>query len=129
MKKNLMIIIIVAISIITILFLGAWFLFNGKDTYYYTQIDQTQMTENEKAGQGGVIDFTGGMRYLYTLTCYDDKGGEKEFTFGANRELRNEAYLKLTVRPVQGVVAWEEVQYNDMPDLVKEKYTFPENNS
>ncbi len=129
MKKNLTIIIIVAVSIISVLSLGAWFLFNGKDTYYYTQIDQTKMTENEKAGQGGVIDFTGGMRYLYTLTCYDEKGREKEFTFGANKELRNEAYLKLTVRPVQGVVAWEEVQYNDMPDLVKEKYASPENNS
>ena len=126
MRKHIAVIIIVAISIITILSLGAWFLLNGKDTYYYTQIDQAKMTENEEAGRGGVIDFTGGMRYLYTLTCYDGNGKERELNFGANKELRDQAFLKLTVRPVQGVVAWEEVQYNDMPDYVKEKYTSPQ---
>ncbi|MBD5080829.1 MAG: YxeA family protein [Ruminococcaceae bacterium] len=126
MKKHTAVIIVVALSIVTILSMGVWFLLNGKDTYYYTQIDTAKMTENEEAGRGGVIDFTGGMRYLYTLTCYDGNGKEKELNFGANKELRDQAFLKLTVRPVQGVVAWEEVQYNDMPDHVKEKYTSPQ---
>lgn len=127
MKKNLTIIIVVFVSIITVLSIGVLFLFNGSDTYYYTQIDESKMAENEKAGKGGVIDFTGGMRYLYTLTCYDENGKEKTFTFGANKQLRNEAFLKLTIRPVQGVVSWEEVQYKDMPDYVQEKYIIPEN--
>lgn len=127
MKKNIIIIIAVAVSIVTVLSVGAFFLFNGNNTHYYTQIDESKMTENEKAGQGGVIDFTGGMKYLYTLTCYDENGKEKSFTFGANKELRNGAFLKLTTRPIQGVVAWEEVKYEDMPDSVKEKYKFSEN--
>ncbi len=127
MKKNLIIIIAVVISIIAILSVGAFFLFNVSDTYYYTQIDESNMTENEKAGQGGVIDFTGGMKYLYTLTCYDKNGKEKTFTFGANKNLKNEAFLKLTTRPIQGVVAWEEIQYKDLPDSVREKYKSPEN--
>lgn len=122
MKKNLVIIIAAAISVIAIISVGVMFFFKGNDTYYYTQIDESKMTENEKAGQGGVIDFTGGMRYLYTLTCYDENGNEKSFTFGANKVLKNKAFLMLSTRPIQGVVSWEEVQYKDMPDSVQEKY-------
>lgn len=122
MKKNLIIVLITAVSIIAVLSVGVWFLFDKSGTYYYTRIDESQMTENEKAGKGGVVDFTGGMRYLYTLNCYDEGGKEKTLTFGANKELRNGAFLKLTVRPIRGVVAWAEVQFDEMPDLVCEKY-------
>lgn len=127
MKKNLVIIIATVISVIAIISVGVMFFFNGNNTYYYTQIDESKMTENEKAGQGGVIDFTGGMRYLYTLTCYDENGNEKTFTFGANKVLKNKAFLKLSTRPIQGVIAWEEVQYKDIPNPVQEKYISPNN--
>ncbi len=127
MKKNLVIIIAAVVSVIAIISVGVMFFFKGNDTYYYTQIDESKMTENEKAGQGGVIDFTGGMRYLYTLTCYDENGEEKTFTFGANKVLKNKAFLKLSTRPIQGVVAWEEVQYKDMPDSVQGKYNSSDN--
>lgn len=39
---------------------------------YYTQVDNTQVREQES--DGGIIDFTGGMPLLYTLPSYDENG-------------------------------------------------------
>lgn len=72
-----------------------------------------------------MIDLDGGMSYSYTLPAYNEKGVEKEITFGASRELREEAFLKLTVSPVRGVVEWSEVQYGELPEAVQECYDNP----
>lgn len=122
MKKITVLVLIAVLSVTAVLSAGIWFLFYKSDTYYYTQIDSSKMAENENAGKGGVIDFTGGMRYLYTLDCYDKEGKEKSLTFGASKELKNEAFLKLAVSPIRGVIAWEEVELNELPDAVREKY-------
>ncbi len=120
MKKT--IIIVTAIALAAIFSLGVFLLFQSGESYYYTQIKNSEYEINKNAGQGGVIDFTGGMKYLYTLKCYNESGGEKTFTFGTTRELKEDAFLKLTTKAVQGVVYWEEVQYKDMPNVVREKY-------
>ena len=62
------------------------------------------------------------MKYQYTLTAYDEKGKKKEVTFKTNRELREDAYLKLEVMLTRGVTNWEEVQFDEMPKEVQEKY-------
>lgn len=50
-----------------------------------------------------------------------ENGKKKEIKFKTSRELREEAYLKLEVMAT-GVHAWEEVQYDELPDKVKTNY-------
>ncbi len=80
---------------------------------YYTQIDNTKIEK---------VSSSDNMKYKYTLKCYKENGKEKEFTFKTSRELREDAYLKLEVKPVSGVHNWEEVQYNELPEKVKANY-------
>ena len=62
------------------------------------------------------------MRYEYTLTAYNERGKEKELTFKTSRELREDAYLKLDTMFLRGVINWEEVQFEELPDEVKASY-------
>ncbi len=96
------------------------FVFTGRGAVYYTRIDNSCVKENQS--RGGVIDFTGGMEYIYTLSCYNDKGKEDEVSFGTDRQLRQDAFLRLEVVPIRGVIDWEEVQYEDLPQAVRDKY-------
>ncbi len=97
--------------------LSAWF-FSEKDSeYYYVQIDNSKIEEIHS--RGGVIDLNGGMDYSYTLPAYDENGQGTYITFGASRELREGAYLRLTVKPIRGVVEWSEVEYEEMPTAVQ----------
>ncbi|MBD5477469.1 MAG: YxeA family protein [Lachnospiraceae bacterium] len=81
--------------------------------YYYVQIDNSKIEQGNS--RDGVIDFRGGMDYSYTLSAYDEKGRRTDITFGTSRELREGAFLQLTVKPLRGVVEWEEVQYDELP--------------
>lgn len=90
-------------------------------TYYYTQIDNSKIQQLES--RGGVIDFNGGMSYQYALSSYDENGSGKEITFGTSRELKEGAFVRLTVIPIRGVLEWEEVQYDDLPIAVQSIYT------
>ena len=62
------------------------------------------------------------MRYEYTLDAYNEKGNSKKVIFKTSRELKDDAYLKLDVMLTRGVKSWEEVQYDELPDKVQEKY-------
>lgn len=84
---------------------------------YYTQIDNGKVKEQEP--NGGVIDFTGGMPYLYTLDAYDDAGNAQTLSFGTERQLREDAYLRLSVLPLRGVMDWREVQFEELPSAVQ----------
>lgn len=75
--------------------------------------------------KGGVISFKGNLPYSYTLLSYDEKGNEKEITFGTSRELKEGAFIRLTVMPVRGVLDWSEVQYDELPAAVQAHYTAP----
>ncbi len=108
-----------AAAVVIIVGLGIWF-FAGGESIYYTQIDNSRLTEGKP--RDGVIDRQGGMPYSYTLTAYNEKGSGKEITFGASRKLREGAYLKLTVSPVRGVVEWSEVEFGELPAGVRERY-------
>ena len=107
--------IAVAIGIIIfILFLyGIYYLLVIQNSEYYTQIDNSKVES---------LSTTDNMKYQYTLTAYDEKGKRKEVTFKTNRELREDAYLKLEVMLTRGVTNWEEVQFDEMPKEVQEKY-------
>ena len=99
------------VLVILIFFIVFWLLFYQESTYY-TRIDNTKVEQlNSKD-----------MRFEYTLNAYNQKGDSKEVTFKTSRELKDDAYLKLDIMITRGVKSWEEVQYDDLPDKVKEHY-------
>lgn len=93
--------------------------------YYYTQIDNSNVQQLQS--KGGVVDFTGGMSYQYKLGAYNEKGKEKDIKFGTEKKLKEGAFICLTVKSVQGVVDWKEVQYDELPSEVQSNYTAPQN--
>ena len=96
-----------------------------RDASYYTQGDNTRISRH--GGQGAVdLAGNGGMEFSYTLPSYDENGGQKDITFGASRELREGAFLCLTVRPGRGVMTWAEVRYDELPPAVRAHYNGPE---
>lgn len=80
----------------------------GTATSQYVQIDNAQAVRD-------------GSEYQYALVAYDEAGGEHETAFKASRQLREDAYLRLEVMPIRGVVAWEEVPLNDIPKPARDK--------
>lgn len=114
MKNKILIGIGTAVVIAGCLFSLFMYVFSENGSgYYYVQIDNSKIEQENS--RDGVIDFRGGMDYSYTLSAYDEKGRRKDITFGASRELREGAFLQLTVKPLRGVVEWEEVQYDELP--------------
>lgn len=98
--------------------IGWWVLSGVPEGTYYTQVDNAKAQELES--KGGIIDPTGGMSLQYTLPAYNEDGARHEIAFGTERELRNGAYLQLTVVPIRGVTEWTEVQYEDIPPKARE---------
>ena len=124
MKKKVKI----AIGAAVVLLIGlvgfcAWFLSGSGSAEYYAQIDNSKVEQVDT--KGGVISLKGNLPYSYTLLCYDENGSEKEITFGTSRELREGAFICLTVMPIRGVLDWSEVQYNKLPTAVQAHYTAP----
>ena len=78
----------------------------------YTQIDNTCCVE---------IAPDAGMTHEYTLPAVDAEGSAEQITFRTERVLREGAYLKLTVAPLRGVTAWEEMQPDTLPQAAREK--------
>lgn len=97
-----------------------WFLSGTGSTYYYSQIDNSKVEQVES--KGGVINFSGSMDYSYTLFSYNENGMGKDITFGTSKELKEGAFIRLTVMPVRGVLEWKEVQYDELPAAVQGKY-------
>lgn len=83
----------------------------NSETIYYTQVDNSKIKE---------LDTTNSMKYEYTLDTYDNAGKKKVLKFKTSRELRDTAYLKLTVRSL-GVYKWEEVQFDEIPVKAQER--------
>ena len=69
-----------------------------------------------------MIDFNGGLDYSYTLPAFNDSGEEKDITFNTSKELRDGAFIRLEVVPIRGVIAWAEIQHEDMPSIVQDNY-------
>ena len=93
-----------AVLLIGLIGFCAWFLSGVGSAEYYSQIDNSRIEQVDS--KGGVINLKGSLPYAYTLLCYDENGGEKEITFGTSRELRDGAFIRLTVMPIRGVLDW-----------------------
>lgn len=102
--------------------LCGWLILGSGNTYY-TRIDNSSIKESDS--DQGVINLAGngGLTYSYTLAAYDEKGHEKEVTFGASKELKEGAFISLNVMPIRGVLNWSEVQYDELPAAVQSCYT------
>lgn len=85
---------------------------------YYVKIDNACISENEPSG--GVINFGSGEPYVYKLEAVNATGDKAEIEFGASRELRQNAFLKLDLQPIRGVVGWSEVSEDALPAKVVE---------
>ena len=94
--------VIIIIAIAGLVYLTFW-----TDNTYYAQVDNARLVD---------IIPRGGMFYRYELPAFDEKGKERTVSFETSRILRDEAYLRLKVAPIRGVVSWEEVQPADIPD-------------
>lgn len=117
MKKIVIMIVVLAITA-AVFFIRIVFSDDARE-FYYVRIDNSAI---ENLGpRKGVIDFNGGMEYGYKLIGYNEWGAEKNVSFGTNRQLREGAYLKLSVVPIRGVTEWEEVIFEEMPEAVREK--------
>lgn len=124
MKKPIVWFMIAAVVMLGLAALMAlWFVPQFGASFYYVQIDNSRI---ETGGpRNGVIDFHGGMDYYYTLPAYNEKGREKEIEFGTSRQLREGAFLRLTVAPLRGVTEWSEVTYDELPAAVQSHLPAP----
>ena len=114
----------IGVVFLIVICFGVFLLSGAGSTYYYSQIDNSKIEQTESAG--GVINFEGSMDFSYTLRCYDEDGNEKDITFGTSRELKEDAFIRLTVMPIRGVLEWVEVQYDELPTAVQKEYTAPQ---
>ena len=113
----------IGVVFLIVICFGVFLLSGAGSTYQYSQIDNSKIEQTESAG--GVINFEGSMDFSYTLRCYDEDGNEKDITFGTSRELKEYAFIRLTVMPIRGVLEWSEIQYDELPIAVQEQYTLP----
>lgn len=102
---------ILAILILIVASALLYYLLVVRETSYYTQVDNGKVKELE----------TG--KYEYTLIAYHENGEKREIKFQTTRKLREGAYLQLDVMFFRGVVRWREVSINDIPIVVREKYS------
>ena len=104
---------IIAIFIAVTVCVVGYYILCVQEVVFYTKIDNTKIER---------VTASDNMKYEYTLDCYNESGKKKELTFKTSRELREDAYLMLEVLNLTGVHSWKEVQYNELPSKVQEKY-------
>lgn len=85
---------------------------------YYVKIDNACLSKNEPSG--GLINFGTSEPYLYKLEAVNATDDRVEIDFGASRELRQDAFLKLDLQPFRGVVGWSEIPEDALPSNVAE---------
>ena len=114
---------IIAALVFTAIFLGGCFLnydyyYGGSD--YYTVINDAGEHDTEVSDEGVVENI-----YRYTQTAYSASGDVKTVKMNEHRSapLKEGAYLKLLVNPNKGVISWEEVSEEDVPQAALEKLT------
>ena len=110
MKGKVFVVIGFTIIVICCVIAGLYRLENYEEVYF-TKIDNTKAEK---------LPTSDDMKYEYTLDCYNNKGKKKQLKFKTSRELKENAYLLLSVRSF-GVHKWEEITYNDLPQAVQEE--------
>ncbi len=107
------------ISIVTLLTFLAGCM-TGNDTWY-TQAEDTYVSEHNTGGMPFDFSGAGGMKYSYTIPCWNDEGQMQKLTFGSDERFEPDTYLQLETQPIRGVVSWKEVAKDEVPEDVLEK--------
>ncbi|MBM6755682.1 YxeA family protein [Collinsella tanakaei] len=79
---------------------------------YYLQVDNARVIEDA----AGDVD----MPYCYDLPAWSEDGAETSVVFRTARKLRDGAYLRFDAALLRGMISWEEVGYDELPDAVRE---------
>lgn len=89
--------------------LGAWAAFaalTGEGQTRYVRVDNDLVCASSDAD----------MPFEYRLAAFDANGARSDVSFKTVRELRDDALLELKVLPLRGVISWEEVAPDEVPD-------------
>ncbi len=78
---------------------------------YYTRVDNGRVTRDDAADDE--------MPFRYELVAYAEDGSETSTVFRTSRELRDGAYLRFEAAFLRGMITWEEVQADELPDAVR----------
>ncbi|GLC90158.1 YxeA family protein [Lysinibacillus piscis] len=87
----------------------------NKDAYY-VQITADGKVKEDKADNGEIFK-----TYWYELEAYNENAEEKALTFSAQKNLRQDAYLKLYVKNGTEVTSYDEVQFDELPNKVQQQ--------
>lgn len=88
----------------------------------YTGVDYyTKITTNGKRIQIPIQNGAPLVDYQYNQKAYNDLGESLEVEFNANKDrpLKLNRYLKLVYNENKGVVSWEEVSFDQLPETVQ----------
>ena len=103
-----------AVVVIGIGVLGFLFQYTGNNTTdYYGCIDNDLVEK---------ITPHGGMNYRYRLPVYLEDGSREDLDLDTARVLKDEAYIRIEVAPLRGVISWAELQYEELPVPVQAHY-------
>lgn len=92
----------------------------GNDTWY-TQPNEAYVSEHDRGGMPFDFSGAGGMKYSYTIPCWNDEGQMQELTFGSDAIFEPDIYLQLETQPIRGVVSWKEIAKDEVPAEILEK--------
>lgn len=109
MKKVIIIIGTVFVLLTAALAVVVFICVGVGDNSFYTRVDNAHVKD--------VDDHD--MKFSYSLPAVSSSGEKKTVEFMTYRRLREGALLKLELLPLRGVTDWEEVQWNDLPDIIK----------
>lgn len=82
---------------------------------YYVHINTDGDVEEYKLDNGEIMKM-----YWYELPAYDENGKEQTLKFSAQKNLRNDAYMKLYVKNETEVTSYDEVKFHELPKKVQE---------
>ena len=85
----------------------------NNSTDYYSRIDNSLVKE---------ITPHGGMNYRYHLQVYTETGERSEMDFDTSRVLKDQAFIRIESAPLRGVLGWEELQFDELPEAVQKMY-------
>ena len=102
------------VVVIGIAAIGFLFQYTGNNTTsYYGRIDNDLVEE---------IVPHGGMNYRYHMPVYREDGSQEYLDLDTSRVLKDGAYIHIETAPLRGVLRWEELQHEELPDAVRVRY-------
>lgn len=114
--KPVLLILGVAAAVLILGIAGLAYLFQytgDNTTSYYGRIDNNLVEE---------ITPHGGMNYRYHMPVYLEDGSRENLDLDTSRILKDEAYIRIEVAPLRGVISWAELQYEELPVPVQAHY-------